>query len=219
MFLKGRYILLGVAAIVLLISGSVIGWSMRGITFGLSSEQVREVVMRTLQVEADTTYLVTGYLGMEVTKKISDDKTLWGIPMGTTEVQVRVPGRVTYGFPIGQITSKDIEVTGENIVVYIPPVGIFSVEPEMNKMDVQTKVGWARFQAYSGKHLEHKAIRSIPDEMRQIGEERLIKAEGKASENTVKAIRRILVPVLTATGMQNPTIQVRLKRESIFPKG
>ncbi|MBN8589757.1 MAG: DUF4230 domain-containing protein [Rhodothermia bacterium] len=219
MFLKGRYIALAIVAILLLIIGLFVGWSIRGFSFGLNNQQLREVVVSTLQVEADTTYLVTGYLGMEVTKKIVDEKTLWGIPMGTTEVQVRVPGRVTYGFPIGQLRADDIEINGQNITVYIPPVGVFSVEPELAKMDIQTKLGWARFQAFSGKHLEHRAIKSIPAEMRQIGEERLIKAESKASENTVKAIRRILVPVLSAAGMQNPQIQVRLKRESIFPKG
>lgn len=197
--------------IVLLLAGIYIGFSASNkMHAGLTDHQVRDVIMATIQVEADTTFLVTGYYDVDTTIQTKDDKTLWGISLGTTEVRLRVPGRVSYGIPVGKIRPQDIVIQGQNVTITVPQPEIWSVQPDLQRMEVQTQVGWARLQAYSGRALEQAAFRKVPDELRHVAARSM--QSGKTSvQNTEKALKRLLVPILTAAGVQNPTITIRIE--------
>jgi hypothetical protein len=205
-----------ILAVLLIVGGIFIGMSMK--MPSLTSHQLQQLAFTTITQEADTTFFVTGYYDLDVTTRVKDNKTLWGISLGTNEVNLRVPGRVSYGFNIGQLKQDDVQILkGDTVVVRIPKVGIFSVEPYLNKMDMQTQVGWARLYAYSGQALEHEAVKRLPSEMRNVAENRL-QTTKQPYQNTEKSLRRLLTPIFQAVGIAKPVIVVRLK-ESIQTGG
>lgn len=207
---KGYLFIFGIICAIFMIGAGIligISWQVPSLT----KHQVENLAFTTIVQEADTTFFVTGYYDLDTTVRVKDDKTMWGISLGTTEVNLRVPGRVSYGFNIGQLKREDIQVLqGDTVLVLVPPMSIYSVEPYLEKMDMQTEVGWARLYAYSGQALEHQAMKRVPSQMRGVAENRL-KTSKNTYKNTEKAIRRIVTPMLQSVGMTNPVVVVRPK--------
>lgn len=203
-------------AAVLVVGGIVVGLSISPNKFQLTDHQVQSLVFATIQAEADTTVLVTGYYDLDVTTRVQDNKALWGISLGTTEVNVRVPGRVSYGFNMGQFSTNDIRIAGNEVIVTIPPPEIWSVEPHLDQMQMQTEVGWARLQAYSGRALEQLAIRRLPEEFRRVASERM-KSNNQPMKNTELALRKTLAPVLKSVGIENPVFVIQAKNPQQLP--
>lgn len=200
-----------IAVLVLVSFGLAIGlfYSWNGMS--VTEEEVQSAVITTLQQDEGQSFLVTGRLGLTATSTVSSEKTLMpevlGLSLGTTQATVRLPGRVSYGFSLREIEAEEITVEGDTVTIRIPELQVQSVEPDLEAMQVQTEVGWARLYRSSGRRAEREAMRAASRVIREEATEYLATA-AKPRENTEEAVRRMLRPTLEALGLEEPHVRV-----------
>ncbi|MBT8399886.1 MAG: DUF4230 domain-containing protein [Rhodothermia bacterium] len=178
-----------------------------------SETEVRQRIVTAIQTESASSFYVTGEL--EITATASVQNTRYLIPplrlnLGTTSATVRLPGRVTYGFDVRELTPEHVAVDPNgDITVTIPELAINSVEADLELMEVQTDVGWARTYAGSGQEVTREAMSQAHDILRQQGAAHL-RDNSQPRINTAKALQVMLTPVLQAVGIAEPrfTFQV-----------
>jgi hypothetical protein len=204
-----------VATGVLLLIGAVglFLWSNRP---RLSETDIRDVVYSTIQRESPESFLITGTLEVTATTRVENTRTLlpgvMGIDLGTTSATVRVPGRVSYGFDVRQLTPAMIRVLpGDTIEVTVPEPVLYSVEPNLEQMEVQTQRGWLRMSQRTVDEVRERAIQLVQQTMRQQGQAHL-HGSSQPRINTADALYEMLHPVLVAAGVENPTIRFQVGR-------
>lgn len=186
----------------------------------LTEERVQETIISTLASEAEESFYVTGVLTFSTTVEQQSDKTflpgILNLSLGTTTATVRVPGRVTYGFNVGDLRAEHIRYNEDGVVdVEIPNLEVFSVEPELENVDIQTDVGWARLHRSSGQETERRALRAIRPTMRATAERHLANSEAPEL-NTAEALVRLLTPPLEAGGVHAPRFRMHLASGGIL---
>lgn len=169
----------------------------------VSEEEVRTMVQTAIQREAAESFLVTGYLDVTTTAIVDNRRILFpdllDIPLGTTRATVRAPGRVSYGFDVEQLQPEMIYVNESDIYIQIPLLRVYSTEPDLTQMEVETDIGWARLPA-SGRSAERRAIGELSNSLRRQGESHLESAM-QPRLNTARALEQMLVPVFSAAGL------------------
>lgn len=207
-----RVLVLLVLGGLLLAAVVAVWWEVRQAT--LTREEVRSTVVATLQREAPASFLVTGTLDVTATGTVRNTKTflpdLLGMDLGTTSATVRMPGRVAYGFDVRELEADDVRVRRGGVVeVRLPPLRVFSVEPDLAAMEVETDVGWARLYARSGRRVEQRAVAFVQDALREQGTAHL-RDSTQPRVHTAEALADLLVPVLQAAGLEEPRLQIAL---------
>ena len=105
-------------------------------------------------------------VGVVVTEESSKVVTVLGHPIdvGTTSVQIRCGGnKIQYYMPLDHITSDTFKFdkVSQHLVVTVPePIldtDIVDIQSDPTQIDIQTKVGWGRLDAYSGQALRQLA--------------------------------------------------------------
>jgi len=199
------------AALVALLAGALLfGVSRR--LLRPSEAEIRGAVYTAIQRETPQTFLVTGSVDVTATTTVSNTRWLLpgilGLNLGTTTATVRMPGRVSYGVDLSRIGPEDIVVEDGGIVrVLVPSPEVWSVEPVLTGMEVQTDVGWARLYSSSGRAVEQEAIRLMEAALRAQGEAHLADA-GQPRLNSNAALEAVLIPALVAAGVDDPRISV-----------
>jgi hypothetical protein len=206
-----RSIVLLIAAAVALVAGALLlipRLQAPRVTERVTAEAIHAAIQR----EADTTFVVTGYLEVVATVRSQDTRVLLpdflNLPLGTTRATVRVPGRVSYGFDISQLTVEMIRVDGDTVEVEVPPVTIYSTEPDLSRLEVETTTGWAR-RPVTAQEAERRAVQLLSSGLQQQGEAHLARS-AQPRVNTARALRRMLDPVITGLGMERPHVRVNL---------
>ena len=206
-----RRFLVGVAAVVLVIVGLVaglrLGWG------SWSTEEVRTAIVSTLQSESPESILVTGSIEVGVTTVSSNTRYLLPgvvpLDLGTTEAVVRVPGRVTYGIDVSELGPERIRLVDGVLYVSIPEIHIIGVEPDLDELELQTRVGWARTHAGSGADATREAIGKITNAMREQAE-RHIEDAIQPRINTAHAILDVVSRALHAAGIEVRDVRVEV---------
>jgi hypothetical protein len=176
-----------------------------------SESEIRGALYTAIQRESPETFLVTGAVDLTATTTVSNTRRLLpgivGLSLGTTRATVRMPGRVSYGIDLSRIRPEDIDVgEGAAVRIRVPSPSLWSVEPVLSEMEVETDVGWARLDA-SGRAVEQEAIRLMEGALRAQGRAHLGDSD-QPRANTLRALERALVPVLEAAGVEEPQITV-----------
>ncbi len=178
------------------------------LTERITAEQIHAAVHR----EADTTFVISGYLEVVATVRSQDTRVLLpdllNVPLGTTRATVRVPGRVAYGFDLGALTPQMIRVRSDTVEVDVPPVSIFSTEPDLSRLEVETTTGWAR-RPVTAQEAERRAVQMLVTALERQGEAHLA-GSSQPRVNTGRALQALLTRVATGLGMQAPVVRVRL---------
>jgi hypothetical protein len=180
----------------------------------LSQTDIRDAVYSTIQRESPASFLVTGALEVTATTRVANTRTLFpgivDIDLGTTSATVRVPGRVSYGFDVRELSPAMIRVLeGDTIEVTVPEPVIYSVEPNLEQMDVETQRGWLRLSQRTTEQVRGRAIQLVQQALRAQGEAHL-RGSSQPRINTADALYEMLRPVLIAAGMQDPQIRFRI---------
>lgn len=177
----------------------------------LSEVDIRDVVYSTIQRESPESFLITGALEVTATTRVENTRTLLpgvvGFDLGTTSATVRVPGRVSYGFDVRDLTPAMIRVIGgDTVEVTVPQPVLYSVEANLEQMEVETQRGWLRLSQRTVDQVRGRAIQLVQQTMRAQGHAHL---QGSAQPriNTAEALYDMLRPVLIAAGMDDPQIR------------
>ncbi len=180
----------------------------------LTETEVRQVVVSTIQQEAPASFFVTGTLDITATATVENTRYLFPdllrFDLGTTRATVRMPGRIAYGFDVTALRPEDIRLGEDGVVeVTLPGLHVFSAEPNLAAMEVETDVGWARTYAGSGQRATQQALRVAHEALRRQGEAHL-ETTTQPRLNTAEALRKLLTPVLQAAGLADPQFRFQV---------
>jgi hypothetical protein len=208
-------------ALILLLIVAVVGltlWSRRP---QLTGEEIRETIFSTIQREAPAAFLVTGYIEVTAVSRVANTRTflpgILGLDLGTTSANVRVPGRISYGFNVGDLTPDMIRVFDDGVIeVDVPQPVIFSVEPNLSQMEIETQRGWARLGTATVESVRDQALALVQDALKRQGQAHL-QSSSQPGINTADALAAMLQPALIAAGLPDPDLRFRMGRITIEP--
>jgi hypothetical protein len=180
----------------------------------LTEEDVRSVVVSTIQRESPASFYVTGSLDIVAT--VTAENTRYFLPdlfrfnLGTVRSTARVPGRVSYGFDVRQLREQDIRVLEDGTVeITLPELSVYSVEPDLARMEVQTDAGWRQLEPDAGQRQEQRAMEGAQEALRSQAE-RHLGTSAQPRINTAQAIESLLRPILQAVGMPDPQFRFHI---------
>lgn len=188
----------------------------------VTESEVRTVVVDTFLREQPESFLITGTITFTTSVISESSKTLLpgvlNLDLGTTVATVRAPGRAAYGFDASVFTAEDIRLFGDTVVVRLPALEVFAVEPDLEQLEEQVDVGWARMYRSSGQAQSLQALRKLQPAMRQRAMEFLATSD-YPQENTRQAVERLIAPALKAAGIQNPVLVIDIRPTIVGPTG
>jgi hypothetical protein len=214
-----------VAAILLVGGGALLAWLLEG----PSATTVRRTVIATVQEEAAESFYVTGSLQLTATieERRSEgyfgpvkeavlafmDSSLAALNRGEVSVELRVPGRVSYGFDVSNLQPEMIQVRdGNRIELDLPALSVYSVEPDLGKLEVRTaSSGWIYW--FGGERRAQQAEQRALAGVRRAFEEQAqahLESATQPKINTARALVRLLEPTLRSTGVSRPRFRVRI---------
>ncbi len=184
----------------------------------LSEEEVRSALFTTIERESPAAFLVTGRLELTVTTRMSSSRVLLpgllGIDLGTNRASVRVPGTVSYGFQVDSLRPEMVRLTEDGVVeVELPPLAVYSAEPDLGELEVETERGWARVGS-DAEELERQALMVVEGAMRRQALSHL-RSSYQPRINTARAMERLLGPALRGLGMEEPRFRFRLGEDLV----
>lgn len=173
----------------------------------VSETAVRDALMTTIQEEAPEAFVVTGRLELTARTRVENTRTLLpgivDLDLGTTRSTVRIPGRVSYGFEADSLRPAMIRMLEDGTVeVDLPPLAVYSVEPDLAALEMETERGWARLGAV-GQQVERRALTIVEPAMRRQALSHL-RTSYQPRVNTARALERLLTPALRGLGMEEP---------------
>jgi len=197
-------------------------------TQGPSESSVRRTVLTTIQDEAPASFLVTGTLTISTTVRIDSSQYVtpdWVtfvlghtqpsvLPFleGSSQTQVRVPGRVSYGFEVDRLRAEMITVEEDGVVaVDLPELSVHSIEPRLSRLQVRTRTeGWMRvFPSTVSEEVRSRAMAGVRTAFLDQAEDRLRTAT-QPRVNTARALEKVLAPPLKAAGVDRPRFRIRV---------
>lgn len=115
--------------------------------------------------------LVVTELDNVVLGEYTSGKEWLGIDLGTTTLTYSVP--VKFFFAVSLEGERPIEFEfseeGSTLTVVFASVELFSMEPDLGKLDQSVEVGWARLAKYSGNDIKQRFRERIMADLRARG--------------------------------------------------
>ena len=182
----------------------------------ITETQVQTAVVSTIQSETPEAFLVVGTLRSALTTTTTTTRRLLpdllGLELGRSEVEVRVPGRIAYGFDTRQITASDVRlVEGEDggaiVRVALPPLAVFSVEPVLEEAALRGESGgWIRPSRDAEREALREALGRVRPALHQQGEAHLA-SNAQPGRNAAEAVAAQLRGPLAALGLEAPAFE------------
>ncbi len=201
---------------------------------GPSQATVQRTIVTTVQQETPASTLVTGQLSMTTTVAVDSTSSLtptWltsiirtahpnmlPLTLGTASAQIRVPGTVSYGFDVRDLTPEMIRLGEDDIVeVRLPGLDVQSVEPDLRRMEMQTaSSGWMKmFTGDMEEEVRANALGQVESAFRTQAEARL-NSTNQPGINTARALQSMLTPPLRAAGIDNPRFRFRIREDLVL---
>jgi hypothetical protein len=225
--------LLAVAVVLVGLAGAAVLWW----TSGPPLARVQRTVITTVQEEAQASFYVTGTLEMGATVSVDSSAYLtpdWltvvlrntnpaMVPLtrGSTTATVRIPGRVSYGFRVQNLTPEMIDVSEDGTIgVTIPALEIHSVEPDLTQLEVRTaSEGWMRlFGSDTHTDVRDKALAGVEGAFRAQARRHLDTAT-QPRTNTARALQTLLRAPIEAAGIPDPQFRIRIGDDLVLSGG
>lgn len=208
--IRKRWLALGIVLVAVLALGLAIGLMLRAPK--LTEQQAQAVVVATVVREAPQSFLVTGTVDIAGTSTINNATVLLpGILDWTVSedvVEVKAPGRVSYGFDVRLLRSEDIVLDEDGaVVVRLPELALQGVDVNMDRLEFRTERGWLSSRGVRSDALTRQAFENLQTVIRQQGNAYLRESE-RPSEFSARAVEAMLRPALEAAGMEEPRIRV-----------
>jgi hypothetical protein len=188
----------------------------------LTSEEVRTLVTTTLQREAREAFLVTGTLEINAVTRVGTTTRLLpgllDLQVARAQSTVRAPGRVAYGIDVSQVGPDAIAVHGDTIVIRVPEPRVFSVEPLLEQMEVETQAGWMRTRPDAREQLQQDAIMMLRGALDTQARRHLADAD-QPRINTAETLYELLRPVFIAAGVTDPVFRFDITDRLVYRGG
>ena len=191
---------------------AVVGVGVLTSSSALSEDEVRSLVATQIESEAAEGFVVTGRL----TSTLSGSTArrwrirLLNIETGRSEVSLRVPASMTYGFSLDDFDADAIRFREDGLVeVVLPPLSVFSVEPELEAAEVDIDLsGQARLTPSQTQRTVQQTLRRVRPALREQAEEHLATSD-QPRINSARALRRVLSSPLEAAGVDLEDVRFR----------
>lgn len=179
----------------------------------LTQEEAAQTVVTTIERETAQSFLVVGTLDATATVTVRNEKKLLpgslDLSIGTTTSQVRVPGRIAYGFDVRGIRPEAVRMLEDGTVqVTLPALSVLSAEPDLSQLEVETERGWLR-SANSMERVEQRAVGLLVEALRNQGTAHLTGDNAQPRINTAQAMEAMLRPAFAAAG--HPDVVLRFQ--------
>jgi hypothetical protein len=179
----------------------------------VTERQVRDALFTTIQRESPEAFLVTGRLELTATTRVEDTKIflpgIVGLDLGTVRSTVRVPGTVSYGFPVDSLRPRMVRMLEDGTIeVELPALTVYSVAPRLAAMEVETERGWLRAGAVENR-VERRAIAIVEGSLHRQATSHL-RESYEPRINAARALERLLSQALEGLGMAEPRFRFRL---------
>lgn len=182
----------------------------------ISDQVIRDALFATIQRESPEAFLITGQLQVTATTRVENSRVLLpgliGLDLGTARATVRVPGRVSYGFPADSLKPEMVRLLEDGTIeIELPTLAVYSAEPDLAGLEVETERGWARLGSVEDE-VERRAITIVESAMRRQGLAHL-RSSYQPRINSARALERMLRPALAGLGMEQPEFRFRLAED------
>src|SRR5256885_1500504 len=179
----------------------------RNISSGLAQAfqakvNVNTIIYTTLSNMVNQSKLVVLSTQINVDLTKSNEKVIWGVPLGTTTVTVRaLDNRVQYYVPLANISKGDFRYDDvhKRLTLRVPSPRIdeelVDVQSDPSKIEFRTDVGWARLNSRSGQFLRDQAQRELRPAIVREGNNSLYL--DKAKSNALESFKKLLEPLGT----------------------
>lgn len=178
----------------------------------LSEDEVRTAVQTTIESEAAEGFVVTGRLSSTMSGSSARRRKIrvLNVEVGRSEVAVRVPATMTYGFSLDAFDADAIRFRPDGVVeVVLPPLSVFSVEPELEDARVDIDVsGTSRLSPELTERTIEQTLRKVRPALRAQAQAHLRDSEQPAI-NSARALRRTLAAPLEAAGVDLDAVRFR----------
>ena len=200
----GLVVLVGLAV-------AVAAWALLRAT-GPSEEELRGTIRTQIESEAAEGFVVTGRLSSTLSGSTARRWRLriLDLETGRAEVAVRVPATMTYGFSLDGFDADAIRFREGGVVeVVLPPLEVFSVEPQLEDADVDIDLsGQARLTPSMTERTVEQTLRRVRPALRAQAEEHL-RTSDQPAVNSARALRRVLAAPLEAAGVDLDDVRFR----------
>ncbi|PAP78226.1 DUF4230 domain-containing protein [Rubrivirga marina] len=179
---------------------------------GLTEEDVRTLVQTRIESEAAEGFVVTGRLSSTLSGSSARRwrLRLLDVETGRAEVTVHVPATMTYGFSLDDFDAEAIRFREDGVVeVVLPPLSVFSVEPQLEDADVEIDLsGQARLTPSLTERTVEQTLHQVRPALRRQAEEHLDTSQ-QPRVNSARALRRVLASPLEAAGVNLDDVRFR----------
>jgi hypothetical protein len=179
---------------------------------------INTIIQTSLDRLRDESKLVvyTANISVMITKT-SEKKILYGkVDLGSTTVRLRAAGnKAQIIVPLKKLAAGDFryDENRKQLTVTIPPPrvdeALVEVQTDPNYYEIETDLGWARLDKFSGDFLREQARRDLrPAVIAEASQPRIIEA---AKENARQKIAALLQPALAPLD-PNATVDVEFRK-------
>ena len=178
----------------------------------VSEDEIRSAVRTGIEAEAAEGFVVTGRLSSTLAGSSARRRRLrvLNLEVGRSEVAVRVPATMTYGFSLDAFDADAIRFRDDGVVeVVLPPLSVFSVEPELEDAEVDIDVsGTSRLSPDLTERTIEQTLHRVRPALRAQAQAHLRDSQQPAV-NSARALRRMLASPLEAAGVDLDAVRFR----------
>ena len=177
-----------------------------------AQDDIREAIRTGIEAEAAEGFVVTGRLASSTSGASTQRRRLrlLDIEVGSARVGVRVPATMTYGFSLDDFDADAIRFRDGGVVeVLLPPLSVFSVEPELEAAEIDIAVtGTGRLSPEMTERTVERTLRGVRPALRSQAEGHLRRSDQPAV-NSARALRRMLAAPLEAADVDLDDVRFR----------
>jgi hypothetical protein len=161
---------------------------------------VNTIIYTTLSnmVSQSKLVVLSTHINVDLTK--SNEKVIWGLPLGTTTVKVRALDNVVqYYVPLTNISKGDFRYDDvhKRLTLRVPAPrldeDLVEVQSDPAKIEFRTELGWARLDSRSGQFLREQAQKELRPAIVHEGNNVLYL--DKAKSNARESLKKLLEPM------------------------
>jgi hypothetical protein len=172
---------------------------------------INTLIQTSLERLRDESKLVVFTADVSVMVTKFSDKKVYGIDFGTTTVRLRASGnKAQLVIPLNELSEGDFqfdEATNKLTITLPPPrvdETLVEVQTDPNFYEIQTDIGWARLDKFSGDFLREQARRDLrPAVLLEAGNQHILKAaETSGREKVTALMEAVIKPIRPETAIE-----------------